>query len=190
MVEQGTSNFLIGLFLEENNHLNPIDFIDKNNKISAYSSSFTALALAKEFEKIRDSFIDLNSFSEKYFEIYTASLEKYMSVTENKIRNFLFNETNNYYHLQTKVIITNSLIDNIANQQIVLGVLENTKNNHSYAIISRNEMTFIIIHYENDNFIVLDPYVECSGILSKDRVLKFITYDHIWNFDVHIMIPN
>ena len=60
---------------------------------------------------------------------------------------------------------------------------------NSYAIIIRNESAFCVIHTTDNKFILIDPHVPMSGIISLNDVYKYITYDGVWNFGVNVLIP-
>ena len=59
----------------------------------------------------------------------------------------------------------------------------------SYAIILRDEIAFAIIHYKDDEYILIDPHVEYCGIMSKNAINRYATYDGIWDFNINILTP-
>lgn len=183
------SEFLLDLLLNENKHLNLVDFIDRQNQASTYSSICVSLGISQQFEPIRDVFTNAEVFVEKYFVIYATALDNYHSIVNNNLRQVYFDEANHIYKLQMNMITTDALITDQNNRNAAINLLENVKNNHSYAIFLRNEDAFIVIHYENDHFIVIDPHIEYCGILSKTGVYRYVVYDDIWNFNVHIIVP-
>ena len=187
MTTTHNSEFLLGLLLEENKHLNPIDFIDRQNKNSAYACMCVALGVAQQFDIIRDSFMDSESFAEKYFNVYAAALDNYHSIVGDNLRQVYLDEANIFYQLKLNTISTKSLISEPTNRDQAIELLDNVKNNHTFAIILRDEISFVAIHHENDNFIIIDPHVEYAGILSKTGIYRYAVYDTVWNFDVHII---
>lgn len=189
MTTAQNSEFLLGLLLEENKHLNPIDFIDRQNKASGYSCMCVSLGVSQQFESIRNSFFLFDKFTEQYFNIYATALDNYHSIVGDTLRQVYFDEANNFYHQDVNTVPMNTLVSDATNKETAINLLETIKNDHSYAIILRDEITFTVIHYENDNFIVIDPHVEYCGILSKTGVYRYVTYDNVWNFNVYVMTP-
>jgi hypothetical protein len=184
------SEFLLNILLEENKHLNLIDFIDKQDKANNYCCVCVSFAIAGQVDNIRNCFEKSDSFSALYFTIYSNALEIYRSIVGQNIRQILVDEAKKFYPQSVVTHTMNNLVTNETNRLNIFMLLENIKNDHSYMIILRNEIAFIVIHYNEDNFIIIDPHVEYCGILSKNGIYRYIVYDSIWNFDIHTMIPN
>ena len=189
MSTQQNSEFLLGLLLEENKHLNLIDFINKQDKASSYCCVCVSLACAFRSVELCESFTNMDSFSAMYFDIYASALENYRSIVGQSIRQILVDEAKIFYPQPMVTLTTNNLVTNHLNKQNVLDSLETVKNDHSYMIILRDDIAFIAIHHAGDNFIIIDPHVEYCGVLSKIGIYRYIVYDSIWNFDVHVMMP-
>lgn len=181
------SEFLLELLLEENKHLNPIDFIDPNNKASNFACVCIALGIIEKYKEIKDSFHNLDDFVAIYFPIYASALENYRSIVGNTDRQIFVDETKVFYPQKINVFTTSSLISNENNRIKPMELLESIKNDKSGMIILRDEIAFAVIHYQNDNYIVIDPHVAYCGILSKTGVFRYTVYDNIWNFDVNIL---
>ena len=189
MSTQQNSEFLLGLLLEENKHLNPIDFINKQDKASNYCCVCVSFACASRFTEICDSFTNMDSFSAVYFDIYATALENYRSIVGQNLRLTLVDEVKIFYPQVMETFTTNNLVTNHLNKQNALDLLETVKNDHSCMVILRDDIAFVAIHHTGDNFIIIDPHVEYCGILSKVGIYRYIVYDSIWNFDVHVMTP-
>lgn len=186
---QQNSEFLLGLLLEENKHIQPMDFILKGDKVSDYCCICVTMAVAEQYEAVRDSFMSSENFIATYFPLYASALEQYRSIVGQDLRTILVDEAKIFYPIKLETMTFSHLISNHDNRNTVINLLENAKNDHSYIIILRDEIAFVVIHYENDNFIVIDPHVDCCGILSKTGVYRYIVYDVIWDFQVDLMIP-
>lgn len=184
---QENSGFLLNLLLEENHHLNPIDFIDKNDKTSNFACVCVALAIGEKFMDIKSIFLDTDKFLSVYFPIYATALENYRSLVGDNLRQIYFDEAKIFYPAELISISTMKLVSDESRRDSALQFLDNIKN--SYAIILRDEIAFVIIHYEADKYIIIDPHVEYCGIMSKNAVYRYTTYDGIWDFDVALSIP-
>lgn len=182
------SDFLLGLILDDNIHLNTIDFIDKDNKSVGYACMCVSTAIVNQFEPIRSVFTNTILFAEKYFTIYAAALDNYHLVTNNDFRQIYFDEAN-IYDLNLSMFPLKSLISDKNSKDRFYEFLANIQNNNSYAIILRDEIAYTIIHYQDDKFIIIDPHIEYSGIVSADTVYKYTIYNNIWDFDVYVSIP-
>jgi hypothetical protein len=190
MSSQHNSEFLLGLLLEENKHLNPIDFIDRQDRASNYCCVCVSFAVATQIDQIRDSFMNIDSFGALYFTIYADALENYRSLVGQNIRQILIDEAKRFYPQPMITHSINNLVTNEPNKQTAFALLENIKNDHTYMIVLRDEIAFIVIHYIDNNFIIIDPHIEYCGILSTNGIYRYVVYDSVWNFDVHVMIPN
>ncbi|XWV25659.1 putative ORFan [Tupanvirus deep ocean] len=187
---QHNSEFLLGLLLEENKHINPIDFIvDKQNKARNYCCVCVALGVCENADKIRSTFKSVDDFSAEYFNVYVSALDNYHSIVRNDLRQIFVDEAKVFYPQKFQTTTISSLVTNEANRANAMALLDSIKNKHSHMVIMRDEIAIVIIHYENDNYIVIDPHIECCGILSKTGVYRYVVYDSVWNFDVHLMVP-
>lgn len=178
------SEYLLKILLEENKHINLIDFIDNDNKATNFSCVTTAFAIGEKYKEIIASFTDNNIFTSLYFTIYASALENYHYIVGNNIRQIFIDEAKIFYPNSMTTITFPNLTDPISKAQF----MDLINNNRTYIIILRDEITFIIIHYDDNNKIIIDPHIEYCGILSNDAAYKYIVYDGIWNFDVSIMI--
>ena len=179
--QQHNSEFLLNLLLEENKHLNTIYFIDRTDKSTNYACVCVALAIGEHFETIKENFMDNEQFCEKYFIIYTNALENYRSIVGTTIRQIFVDEAKIFY---PKSFVITTLSNLVTNPVQNLDSIDN-----SYAIILRDEIAFTIIHYKDDDYILIDPHIEYCGIMSKDAIYRYITYDGIWDFSVSILTP-
>ncbi|XWV26644.1 putative orfan [Tupanvirus soda lake] len=187
---QHNTEFLLGLLLEENKHINPIDFIlDKQNKARDYCCVCVALGICENAGKIRNSFKNVEEFSYEYFNIYVNALDNYHSIVGKDLRQTFVDEAKVFYPQKFTTTTISNLVTNETNKSNAMALLESIKNNNSHMIVLRDEIAIVIIHYEGDNYIVIDPHVECCGVLSKTGVYRYVVYDSVWNFDVHIMVP-
>ena len=181
------SEFLLGLLLEENKHLNLIDFIDRSDRTTSYACVCVSMGIGESYNDLKNVFTNTDQFSSKYFDIYASALENYRSIVGTDVRQIYFDEAKIFYPTPYSTITITKLVSNANNKNNAMQYLDSIKN--SYAIILRDEIAFIIIHYNADDYIVIDPHVEFSGILSKTGVYRYVTYDLIWDFDVSILLP-
>ena len=182
------SEFLLNLILEENQHLNPIDFIDKADKSSNFACVCVSLAIFEKINEIKNVFTNLDQFVPAYFEIYASALENYRSIVGNSLRQIYFDEAKIFYPTEMTTNTINKLVTDANNKSAAMQFLDAIKG--SGAIILRDEIAYVIIHHEGDNYIVIDPHVEYCGILSKAGVYRYTTYDGIWDFDVSLLMKN
>lgn len=124
-----------------------------------------------------------------YFELYLNALDNYHSIVGKKFRQILVDESKVFYSQKMIKHNTTNLISNETEKNKAIALLNSIKNDHTYMIVLRDDIAFVVIHYAEDNFIIIDPHVECCGILSKTGVYRYIVYDSVWNFVVCIMIP-
>ena len=191
MAQQSTkqnSEFLLGLLLDENKHTNTMDFIDKSDKSANYACVCVSLALAQAHQDIKSNFTNSEEFFGKYFEIYASALENYRSIVGNDFRQIFIDEAKIFYPIDLATTSTKNLVSNATNKAQALAILDSIKDTNSYVIILRDDIAFIVISYEAD-YIIIDPHVEYCGILSKNSVYRYATYDSIWDFDVHFLTP-
>lgn len=181
------SEFLLNLLLEENHCLYPIDFIDRNNKSTNFCCVCVSLGVADKYDELRSSFENNDSFSKSYFNVYIDALENYRCIVQGNDRQILFDEAKIFYPKEFKITSTNNLVSNEENKNAVLNFLEELKTNHTYAIILRDDIAFVVIHQQNDNFIIIDPHVECCGLLSKNGVYRYVVYDGVWDFNINML---
>ena len=182
------SEFLLNLILEENQHLNPIDFIDKTDKSNNFACVCVSLAIFEKYQEIKDTFTNLDEFSSIYFQIYASALENYRSIVGNNLRQIYFDEAKIFYPTELTTNNISKLVTDENNKAIAIHFLDSIKG--SYAIILRDEIAYVIIHQDGDNYIVIDPHVEYCGILSKSGVYRYTTYDGIWDFNVSLLTKN
>jgi hypothetical protein len=181
------SQFLLELLLSENKHFNPIDFLDKSNQASNFACVCVSMGIAQEMESMRNNFFDENKFFETYFNIYSTALENYKSITSGTLRQITFDEANVFYPMVMDKQFINKLVSNQQNKNTALSFIDQIKQSHSFGIILRDSIAFIIIHHQNDDYIVIDPHIEYCGILSKNNVYRYVVYDGIWDLDVYIL---
>jgi len=103
------------------------------------------------------------------------------------MRQIFVDETKQLYSLDLETVCTKQLVTNVQNKTDLFTILNTVAELKSYVIVIRDDIAFIMIHHENDDFILVDPHVEYCGILSKNSVYKYITYDGVWDFDVNIL---
>lgn len=184
------SEFLLGLLLEENKYMNMIDFIDRQDPATNYACVCISLAIGQQYHVLRDVFTNVDDFLPLYFTIYASALENYRSIVGHNLRQIFVDEAKIFYPEELLVSVSNKLVSDPFNKATAMSLLDVVKNKHSYMIILRDEIAFIVIHHENDNYIVIDPHVEYCGILSKDGIYKYVVYDGIWDFDVNVLLKN
>lgn len=183
------SEFLFNLLMDENKHTNIIDFIDRQDKASDFACVCVAMAIGQNYIEVRNSFTDSTNFLATYLPIYIGALENYRSLVGSTIRQILVDEAKIFYSNPIDTFTTKNLVSNSTNKINMMGYLDLIKANHSYLIILRDEIAFCVVHHQNDDYILLDPHIECCGILSKNSIYKYIVYDGIWDLDVHLMMP-
>lgn len=183
------SQFLLGMLLEENKHLNPIDFIDKTDKATDFSCICVSLSIAEKYREIKDCFIDMNLFFSTYFDLYATALDNYRSIVGQSLRQVYLEEAKIFHQLDFDTFTTNNLVTDALKKKDALELFDTIRNNNSYAIILRDDIAFVVIHYNENDFILIDPHVEYCGILSSASIYRYIVYDNAWNFDVHVMVP-
>lgn len=75
------------------------------------------------------------------------------------------------------------IVDNIMRLDQFKEVLEIIQKAHAYLIIGLNmknvpqssfKITSIIIHYENDKFIIIDPRIQQAGIINLESIIKYV----------------
>lgn len=182
------SEFLLNLLLEENKHLTIIDFIDKEH--GSFACVCVSLALAEKYQEIQNIFTNSEIFTEKYFVIYADALDKFRIITNNRIRQIFIDETLKLFPLMLKNKTVKNLSTNTNNVNDAINLLHSVRNNHSYALILRDDIMFIIMHYNENEFIIIDPHVEYCGILTERQIFRYVTYNGVWDFDVHIFMSN
>lgn len=182
------SEFLLGILLEENKHVNIFDYVIKDNTNNYYCLC-VCLEIIKNKDDISNSFFESNLFLEKYFDIYANGLSNYYKIIDSSSgsRQVYLDEALTQYDLKMTTTTMSLLLTNEENRNAIVSILENIKLNHSYAIILRNEIAFTIIHHISDEYILIDPHVEYSGILTQKGIFKYLVYDDIWNFDVSVI---
>ena len=185
---QQNSEFLTTLFLEENKHINPVEFIFKDDKASNYSCVCVSLGVVEKYQDIRASFFDNNKFSAIYFEIYLNALENYRSIVGVNDRQIFVTEAKIFYPLSFTTHNIKNSVSNAESKQKIFDIIESLKTNHGTLMILRDEIAFVVIHHENDDYILIDPHVECCGILTKNNIYRYVVYDGIWDFDVDVMV--
>ena len=188
-ISNHNSEFLLGLLLEENKHLNPIDFIDKTDRSSGFSCVCISLAIVEKYNEIQKSFVDPNSFFEIYFPLYANGLDNYRSIVGQSLRQVYIDEAKIFHQLEFDTFTTNNLVAEPIKKNSAMELLDTIRDNNSWGIILRDEIAFVIIHHDKDDFILIDPHVEYSGILSKASIYRYVVYDNVWNFDVHVLVP-
>jgi len=185
---QHNSEFLLGLLLEENKHLNPIDFVNSMDKSEKFACVCAAMSISENYQEIRNSFTSVDDFIAVYFPLYVNALENYRSIVGSTQRQIFIDEATIFYPKKMVSHPLNCLVSNNTNKNIAMGFLDTIKNNHSCLIVLRDEIASTIIHYENDNFIIIDPHVQYCGILSKTGIYRYVVYDGIWDFDVNVLM--
>jgi len=182
------SDFLLDLLLEDNKHINTLEFIDKTNKAANFACVCVSLGIAQSFDTIKNCFKDTDTFFAKYFEIYSTAIENYNSIVGTNHRQLAIDEAKIFYPMDMFSSTLNKTVTDASNKQLLMQKLNSCKN--SYIVIIRNEIAFIVIHYDNDDYIVMDPHVEYCGILSKEAVYKYITFNGVWDFLIAFLTPS
>jgi hypothetical protein len=147
------------------------------------------MAIVEKIDEIRNSFVNSDSFIPLYFEAYVSALDNYRSIVGDSIRQISVEESSIFYPHEMSIYTSKELVSNEENKKTMMNYLDIIKNNHSCVIILRDEIAFVVIHHELDNYIIIDPHVEYTGILSRSGVYRYIVYDSVWDFDVHVLIP-
>ena len=189
-ISKESTDFLLNLLLEENQYINVFEYMDKSDPSINNACACISLGICESYEFIKNNFMDSDALIAKYIEVYSAALENYKSIVGTNIRQTFIDEVKIFYSLDLKTNTLKNLISIDANKSSFMTYLDSIKDENKYAMILRDEITLAVIHYDADNYIVIDPHIEYSGILSKNGIYKYITYDGIWDFDVTIMIPN
>jgi len=189
MTSQISSDFLLGLILEENKHLNLIDFINKDNKACLYCCVCVSMAVANKYQRIQEIFTETDLFLSEYFEIYANAMDNYRSLVKTNIRQILIDEARIFYPLTLETKMITNLVTDPAQRVVYEQIMDQIKTNHSYVLLLRDDIVFVIIHYENDNFIIIDPHIEFCGILSAGRIYRYVTYDAVWDLSVRCLYP-
>jgi hypothetical protein len=184
--------FLLNLLLTDNKCVIILDFINTDTKqlSTNYACICVSMGMMDSYKVIQTNFKDEPDLINAYLNIYTTAIANYETIVENNIRQIFVDETYRFYPLNLKQYTITNIISNLQNKTRVINIMNNIKEKHSAAIISRNDEAFIIIHYENDDYIIIDPHLTCCGILTMDSIYKYITFDGIWDFEVNIMTLN
>lgn len=190
MASQQNTEFLLGLLLEENKYLFPIDFINQQNESFKFGCVCVSFAIAEKVDLLREKLKLSESFMEEYFNIYASALDNYRAIVGESSRQTLVDEVKIFHSLDLTTYSTTKLVSNLDNKTIALGLLDKINKTHSYMIVLRDEIAFVVIHYQNDEYIIIDPHVEYCGVLSKGGIYRYVVYDSIWDNEVHVMIPN
>lgn len=173
------SEFLLNLLLEENNHLVPIDFISKDSSFACVCISF---AICQQYVTLKNSFPD--DFAGKYLEIYASAMDTYRKIVGNSNRQVFFDEVNKFYNLN---LSNHNVLKNLATDPVYQSTAHSLIEQAECAIILRDEIAFVIICCDVSKYIIIDPHAEYTGILSAAGVYRYITYDGIWDSDVHVI---
>lgn len=189
MAAQHNTDFLTALLLDENKHFTPIDFISKGID-GNYCCVCVSFGLASQYDKIRIAFGNEALFCSEYFDIYTTAVNNYWSIVGGTTRQILVDEARIFYPQLMDTFSTTNLVSNTINKQYIFTLLAQIAVSRSCMIVLRDENAFIVIHYEGDDYLIIDPHVEFCGILSSVGIYKYIVYDSIWDFDVHVLIPS
>jgi hypothetical protein len=183
------SQFLVNMLLESNSGMNIVDFMDTSDPRTNMACVCISRGVGESYEAIRSAFANSDEFCAKYFDLYMAGLENYSSITNGVMREIFLDEASIFYpSIYDQNTLTNT-VTNAERKNQLMDLLQVIELCHSYAIILRDEIAFVVIHLESNNFILIDPHVESSGVVSIDQVYNYITYDKIWDFNVHVLIP-
>lgn len=179
------SEFLFNLLIKDNKHLIPIDFIDIKNKANNYACICVCFSLAQHYIEIRRIFLNQKQFLSKYLDIYVAAVESYITIVGKTFRQISLDEVQQFYSCKLSSITMTNINEEL-NRLALMDYLNLVQINNSYFIISKNDISFIIIHYINDDFIIIDSHTLCAGILSKNNVYNYIIYNQ--NCDSNICL--
>ena len=181
------SDFLLNILLEGDKHLNIVDFMDK--QYGLFACVAISFALAEKYQEIQTCFTNAELFAEKYFIIYADALEKFRKITNDQNRQIFVDEALITFPLKLTTNVIKNLSSNTDNKKNAQNLFNLIKNKHNYVLILRDDIMSIIIHHADNEYIIIDPHVEYSGIATDNQILRYVTYDGIWDYDVHIFVP-
>ena len=167
------SEFLLNLLLEENRHLKIVDFIDK--QYGSFACICISLALVEKYQEIQTDFVNGNIFVEKYFVIYANALEKNRMIVGDQVRQIFFDEGLKMFPLDLINNTIKKISTDISSKNDATNLLHKIRDKHSYALILRDEIMFVVIHYNGDEYIIIDPHVEYCGIITENQIFRYMT---------------
>jgi len=181
--------FLLNLLLTDNKYVTILDFINTETKQLSinYACICVSVGMMESYKIIQTNFKDEPKLINAYLNIYTTAVTNYETIVGNDIRQIFVDETDRFYPINLKQQTITNIVSNLQNKTQITNIMNNIKEKHSAAIILRNDEAFIIIHYENDDYIIIDPHLASCGILTTDSIHKYITFDGVWDFEVNIL---
>lgn len=183
--------FLLNLLLTDNKHVTILDFITETKQFSRnYACVCISVGMMESYKVIQTNFKDESQLIDAYLNIYTTAVANYETIIGGDIRQIFVDEAYKFYPLNLIQQTITNIVSNSQNKIQFTSLINNIKEKHSAAIILRNDEAFVIIHYENDDYIIIDPHLTCCGILTMDSICKYITFDGIWDFEVNILTFN
>jgi hypothetical protein len=192
------SEFLMGLFFECGKTMNIADFIDCKNEGTTRACVAVSMGIAQNYEGIRDSFENYDQFISLFTTVYFEGIENYNQIVhtgqnagKNINREITFEEALFFYPMELNTVHCKNLISNNDSKNQFYGDLLDIKQKNSYMIVLRDSVAFVVISVspDTDEYIVIDPHVSTTGILTTDLVYRFVTFDGIWDETIYIMTP-
>jgi len=189
MTKEENSLFLTQILLDSSLHTNIAEFLDVFDRENDNICICVTRSVGENHQQIRDAFIT-EAFAEMYYNCYISGLEIYNTIADGKNIQLYLDQTDKYYDTQFKEIPIRQIVSNHEQYNILIKLLEEIKTDHTYCIILRDEIAIICIHFDDDNYILIDPHVETSGIVPIDALIRYVTYGGIWDFDIYLLKPD
>ena len=163
-----------------------LDFVQGDQSFASLS---IALQLALQPDSIRDSIKSTEEFAETYMMLYFQGLDRYQAATGESKRAIGIEEALQLSTIPLEALTSDSLVSDVNRKQGALAAFDMVKERRSFAIFVRDDTAFIVIHAEDDNYILIDPHVAVCGILSRERIYRYLTYDSFWDLEVTMLVP-
>lgn len=183
------NEFLLNLLTEDQNSSH-INFLDCNDTTTyGFASLIISFNISNIFSDIKQNFTNTEKFTDLYLNCCIDAMEKYHKLTNSISRHVYIDEyILNYPQKYTKHICHNLLSDKLS-ATIAYQIIDKCILNKSAAIVIRHDtdIAISVIYNDNNNFIVIDPHLNVCGILSIDRMIRFLTYDNTFDTSISIL---
>lgn len=176
-----------------------LDILSKENKytntlptdISSFASTaslLTCLEIVSHHKEVREKFKSEDEFSHLMLDVYSSAMFNYFSIVNDQPRQVLLEEAQIFYCFPLKISNMDKLVSlNKSSFDIFLSAV---KSQSTYGIVTRNDLSFVVIDWDDNDFIVIDPCVSVCGLFSDNGVYQYTTYNGVWDFTVQVMLPD
>jgi hypothetical protein len=178
--------FLTNLLADENKCMIPMDFVDNTDPKILYMSNIFIMAFAYNYKIIREKLNEsIDNFISYIFDLYVEVFNNYkLSGIKTEIS---MDDAQIFYPITLIKTTCQNLVSVEINREMFNNYLNCIRDNHSFVVIKREISSFICIHHQNNDYIVIDTGIECCGILSQASIYKYVVYDGAWDFSVDLL---